>query len=150
MAVTNTMSSLPLQSENESYESYIITPHTKAGSSSTPAKEGLKGDIASHSSSPAAHNVTVNVALEYISPSNDKTIVEMGADGTLPEPTTSDIVPQPSSKEANTTHNATGTQQEQIHLESQLSIHRFLTPESRSRPLVKEDMADTKRRSSSK
>ena len=90
------------------------------------------------------------MALESISPSNDKTIVEMGADGTLPDPTTSDIVPQPSSNEANTTHNDTGTQQQEIHLGGQLSIHRFLTPESRSRPLVKEDMADTRRRSSSK
>ena len=63
MVATNPMSSLPLPSVNESYESYVITPHTKADSSSTPAQEGLKGDIASHSSSPAAHNVTVNVAL---------------------------------------------------------------------------------------
>ena len=128
---------------NESYESYVITSHNKADSGSISVQGG---EIASHSSS--AHNDNRNVVVKSVSSTKDKTIVEMGVDCTIPN-TISVIVPQPSSYEKNS-QNGTDTQEQEINLGGQLSMHQFLTPESRSRPRVKEDMTDSRRRSSSK
>ena len=143
------ISSIPLPPVNDSWESYVITPHNKADSDSSSAQEGLKGDIVSHFSSHgiSAKTVCENVTLESL---HDKTIAEMRVGSTLPDHTITDIVPQPPSQEVNSPNNKTGTQQQETNMGGQLSIHRFLTPESRSRSLVKEDSTNTRKRSSSK